>query len=134
MSIIRSVIIGCGGSLPGRIMSNDELSKFVDTSDEWIRERTGIKERHIASEDETTADIGTEAARQALERAGVDASDIDLIILATSTPDNTFPATAVEIQARLSHHPGCCIRHAGGVLGLRVRAHDGGQFPEMRPV
>jgi 3-oxoacyl-[acyl-carrier-protein] synthase-3 len=82
-------------------MSNDELSQFVDTSDEWIRERTGIKERHIASEDETTADIGTEAARQALERAGVEASDIDLIILATSTPDNTFPATAVEIQARL---------------------------------
>ena len=101
MSIIRSVIIGCGGSLPGRIMSNDELSKFVDTSDEWIRERTGIKERHIASEDETTADIGTEAAKQALDRAGVEAADIDLIILATSTPDNTFPATAVEIQARL---------------------------------
>jgi len=82
-------------------MSNDELSQFVDTSDEWIRERTGIKERHIASEDETTADIGTEAAKQALERAGVEAADIDLIILATSTPDNTFPATAVEIQARL---------------------------------
>lgn len=101
MSIIRSVIIGCGGSLPDRIMSNDELSQFVDTSDEWIRERTGIKERHIASEDETTADIGTEAAKQALERAGVEAADIDLIILATSTPDNTFPATAVEIQARL---------------------------------
>ena len=99
--MIRSVIIGCGGSLPDRIMSNDELSQFVDTSDEWIRERTGIEERHIASEDETTADIGTAAAKQALERAGVEASEIDLIILATSTPDNTFPATAVEIQARL---------------------------------
>jgi len=82
-------------------MSNDELSKFVDTSDQWIRDRTGIEERHIASEDETTADIGTAAAKQALERAGVEPSDIDLIILATSTPDNTFPATAVEIQARL---------------------------------
>ena len=101
MSIIRSVIIGCGGNLPDRIMSNDELSKFVDTSDQWIRDRTGIEERHIASEDETTADIGTAAAKQALERAGVEPSDIDLIILATSTPDNTFPATAVEIQARL---------------------------------
>ena len=99
--MIRSVIIGCGGSLPERIMSNDELSQFVDTSDEWIRERTGIEERHIASEDETTADIGTAAARQALERAGIGPSEIDLIILATSTPDNTFPATAVEIQARL---------------------------------
>jgi len=101
VSIIRSVIIGCGGNLPDRIMSNDELSKFVDTSDQWIRDRTGIEERHIASEDETTADIGTAAAKQALERAGVEPSDIDLIILATSTPDNTFPATAVEIQARL---------------------------------
>jgi 3-oxoacyl-[acyl-carrier-protein] synthase-3 len=101
VSIIRSVIIGCGGSLPERIMSNDEISQFVDTSDEWIRERTGIEERHIASEDETTADIGTAAARQALERAGIESSEIDLIILATSTPDNTFPATAVEIQARL---------------------------------
>ena len=101
MSIIRSVIIGCGGSLPDRIMTNDELSQFVDTSDQWIRDRTGIEERHIASEGETTADIGTAAAKQALERAGVDPSEIDLIILATSTPDNTFPATAVEIQARL---------------------------------
>ena len=101
MSIIRSVILGCGGSLPKRVMTNDELSTFVDTTDQWIRERTGIEERHIASEDETTADIGTAAAEQALERAGVDPADIDLIILATSTPDNTFPATAVEIQARL---------------------------------
>ena len=101
MSKIRSVIIGCGGSLPDRIMSNDEFSQFVDTSDQWIRDRTGIEERHIASEGETTADIGTAAAKQALERAGVEPSEIDLIILATSTPDNTFPATAVEIQARL---------------------------------
>jgi len=101
VSIIRSVILGCGGSLPKRVMTNDELSTFVDTTDQWIRERTGIEERHIASEDETTADIGTAAAEQALERAGVDPADIDLIILATSTPDNTFPATAVEIQARL---------------------------------
>jgi len=101
VSKIRSVIIGCGGSLPDRIMSNDEFSQFVDTSDQWIRDRTGIEERHIASEGETTADIGTAAAKQALERAGVEPSEIDLIILATSTPDNTFPATAVEIQARL---------------------------------
>ena len=93
--------MGCGASLPKRVMTNDELSTFVDTSDQWIRERTGIEERHIASEDETTADIGTAAAEQALERAGVKAEDIDLIILATSTPDNTFPATAVDIQARL---------------------------------
>lgn len=101
MSIIRSVVRGCGAYLPEHIMTNAELSKIVDTTDEWIVGRTGIEERRIAAEGECTSDIGTAAALQALERSGLKATDIDLIVLATSTPDNTFPATAVEIQARL---------------------------------
>ena len=109
MSPIRSVILGCGGYLPETVLTNDDLAKIVDTSDEWIRARTGIHERHIAAEGEMTSDLGTEAALQALERAGVDASDIDLIILATSTPDNTFPATAVTIQANLGINQGAAF-------------------------
>jgi len=99
--VIRSVILGTGSYLPARVVTNDELSTRVDTSDEWIVQRTGIRERHIAADGETTADLATEAARRALDAAGVAADEIDLIILATSTPDNTFPATAVEVQSRL---------------------------------
>lgn len=101
MALIRSVILGCGGYLPTRVMTNADLAKIVDTSDDWITERTGIKSRHIAAEGEFTSHLGVKAARQALERAQIEASDIDLIILATSTPDNTFPATATTIQAEL---------------------------------
>lgn len=101
MNLIRSVILGCGGYLPETVLTNDDLAKIVDTSDEWIYTRTGIRERHIAAEGELTSDLGTEAASRALERAGVEAKDIDLIILATSTPDNTFPASAVVIQSNL---------------------------------
>ncbi len=99
--MIRSVIAGVGSALPKRIMTNDDLSKIVDTSDEWIRERTGIKARHIADDTETTRTLGLAAAQKALVHAGCAASDVDLIILATSTPDNTFPATATLIQADL---------------------------------
>ncbi len=101
MSVVRSVVLGCGGYLPERVLTNDELAKIVDTSDEWITERTGIKTRHIAAEGELTSHMAVAASRQALERAGLDAGDIDLIVLATSTPDNTFPATAVTVQAEL---------------------------------
>ncbi len=101
MSVIRSVIRGCGAYLPERIVTNDELAQRLDTSDEWIRTRTGIRQRHIAAEGELTSDMGVAAARQALERAELHPIDIDLIILATSTPDNTFPATACTIQAKL---------------------------------
>ncbi|MGI9385436.1 MAG: beta-ketoacyl-ACP synthase III [Methyloligellaceae bacterium] len=101
MSMIRSVIRGCGGYLPDRVMTNDDLAEMIDTSDEWIIERTGIRTRHIAADGEMTSDIGIACARQALERSEMDATDIDLIILATSTPDQTFPATAVSIQADL---------------------------------
>jgi 3-oxoacyl-[acyl-carrier-protein] synthase-3 len=95
------VIRGVGAHLPKRIMTNDDLAKIVDTTDAWITERTGIKQRHIADESELTSDLGIAAAHQALVRAGIDPIDIDLVICATATPDRTFPATAVKIQAAL---------------------------------
>ena len=101
MTVIRSVIRGCGGYLPERIVTNDDLAHELETTDEWIIERTGIKQRHLAAEDEITSDLGLAAARQALERAELHPIDVDLIILATTTPDNTFPATACTIQAKL---------------------------------
>ncbi len=101
MAVIRSVIRGVGAHLPKRIMTNDDISKLVDTTDEWIRERTGIRQRHIAGDDELTSDLGAAAAKQALVRAGIDPVDIDLIVCATATPDRTFPATAVRIQQML---------------------------------
>ena len=90
MSGYRSIIKSVGGYLPENKMTNEDLAKLVDTSDSWIQERTGIKERHIAAEGETTSDLALHAARQAIERAGIAPTDIDLIILATSTPDQTF--------------------------------------------
>ena len=101
MAVIRSVIRGVGAHLPKRIMTNDDLAKLVDTTDDWITERTGIKSRHIAADGELTSDLGIAAARQALVRAGIDPVEIDLVICATATPDRTFPATAVKIQAAL---------------------------------
>jgi 3-oxoacyl-[acyl-carrier-protein] synthase III len=101
LAVIRSVIRGVGAHLPKRIMTNDDLAKLVDTTDDWITERTGIKSRHIAADGELTSDLGIAAARQALVRAGIDPVEIDLVICATATPDRTFPATAVKIQAAL---------------------------------
>jgi 3-oxoacyl-[acyl-carrier-protein] synthase III len=101
VAFIRSIIRGVGASLPKRTMTNDDLSRRVDTSDAWIRERTGIEQRHIAGEGELTSDFGIAASRQALVRAGIDPIDIDLVVCATSTPDRTFPATGVRIQAGL---------------------------------
>ncbi|MBD8552998.1 ketoacyl-ACP synthase III [Rhizobium sp. CFBP 8762] len=99
--MIRSVVRGFGSSLPARVVTNQELESMVDTTDEWIVQRTGIRQRYLAGEGETTASLGEAAAREALDRAGLMIDDIDLIIVATSTPDNTFPATAVNIQHRL---------------------------------
>jgi 3-oxoacyl-[acyl-carrier-protein] synthase-3 len=99
--MVRSVVLGCGSYLPSRILTNAELSRMVDTSDEWIMQRTGIRARHIAAEGETTSDMALKAAQAALAAAGVDAQSIDLIVLATSTPDNTFPASAVSVQSGL---------------------------------
>jgi 3-oxoacyl-[acyl-carrier-protein] synthase-3 len=104
--MIRSVVRGFGTALPKRVVTNAELEKTVDTSDEWIVQRTGIRQRYIAGEGETTASLGEAAARAALDKAGLTAADIDVIIVATSTPDNTFPATAVNIQNRLGMHHG----------------------------
>ena len=101
MAFIRAVIRGVGAYLPKKVLSNHDLARLVDTSDAWIRERTGIEQRHIAADDELTSDLGIAAARQALVRAGVDPVDVDLIVCATATPDRTFPATAVRIQAGL---------------------------------
>ena len=101
MTTVRTVIKGVGGYLPTRVLTNQDLANLVDTSDQWITERTGIKERRIAAEGELTSTMGAIAARRALDDAGVAPEDIDLIILATSTPDQTFPATAVAIQAEL---------------------------------
>ena len=97
----HSVIIGCGSYLPERVVSNQELAERVDTTDEWIIERTGIRCRHIAAEGETTCDLAHAAAVVALRNADIQADELDLIVLATATPDNTFPATATEVQARL---------------------------------
>ena len=97
----RSLIMGVGSALPERVMTNDDISKIVDTSDAWIVERTGIHSRHIASGSETTRSLGVSAARRALADAGLAADEVDLVIVATSTPDRTFPATATQIQADL---------------------------------
>ncbi|OOG75936.1 3-oxoacyl-ACP synthase [Sinorhizobium sp. A49] len=107
--MIRSVVRGFGAALPKRVVTNQELESKVDTSDEWIVQRTGIRQRYIAGEGETTASLGEAAARAALDNAGLTAADLDLIILATSTPDNTFPATAVNIQNRLGMHHGAAF-------------------------
>ena len=98
---LRSQVMGCGGYLPANIVTNHELARRIDTTDEWITERTGIKQRHIAADGELTSDLAVKAAERALARAGIAAAEVDLIVLATSTPDQTFPATATRVQARL---------------------------------
>jgi len=109
VNTIRSVVLGCGAYLPERILTNAELAAKVDTSDEWIVQRTGIRQRHIAAEGEFTSHLAVNAARAALADAGVDAQSIDLIVLATSTPDNTFPATAVAVQNALGINHGAAF-------------------------
>lgn len=104
--MIRSVLKGTGSALPARCVSNAELAESIDTSDEWIRERTGITQRYIAGEGETTSSLATKAARAALADAGVEAETVDLIVLATATPDQTFPATATKVQAALGCNGG----------------------------
>ncbi len=101
MTVRRSVVVGCGGYLPQKVLTNAELAQRLDTSDEWIRERSGITKRHIAAEGEMTSDLALAAAQSALDTGGISAEDIDLIVLATSTPDETFPATATVVQSKL---------------------------------
>ncbi len=105
----RTQIAGCGSYLPERVIKNAELAALVDTSDEWIIERTGIRERHIAAPEQNTSDLALAAAKAALRNADMSVDDIDLIILATATPDYTFPATATQVQARLGMHHGAAF-------------------------
>ena len=97
----RSVVAGCGAYLPERVVTNEELAKRVDTSNEWIVQRTGIRARHIAAENQKTSDLAVAASQEALEHAGIEASDLDLVVLATATPDHTFPSTATAVQSSL---------------------------------
>jgi 3-oxoacyl-[acyl-carrier-protein] synthase III len=106
MSVIRAVPIGVGHYLPSRVVENAEFEKWLDTNDEWIQARTGIQRRHFAADDELTSDLAYEAAVDALNDAGISASDIDAIVLATSTPDQTFPSTATKLQAKLGMKTG----------------------------
>ena len=105
----RSRVIGCGAYLPERIVSNAELARRLDTSDEWIVQRTGIRQRHVAAPGELTSDLAVHAAERALAAAGLSGADLDLIVLATATPDNTFPATATKVQSRLGMTEGCAF-------------------------
>jgi 3-oxoacyl-[acyl-carrier-protein] synthase III len=109
VTALRSVVLGCGAYLPERILTNAGLAQRIDTSDEWIVQRTGIRQRHIAAEGEFTSHLAIHAARSALADAKVDAQSIDLIVLATSTPDSTFPATAVTVQDGLGIHHGAAF-------------------------
>ncbi|GJD98844.1 beta-ketoacyl-ACP synthase III [Methylobacterium isbiliense] len=109
MTRLRSVVRGCGSYLPRTVVTNDDLATRVDTSDEWIVQRTGIRQRHIAEPDETTSVLGVKAARAALAAADIDPASIDLVICATSTPDHTFPSTATQIQHGLGIHGGAAF-------------------------
>ena len=123
-SVTRARIVGSGSYLPANIVTNDDLARRVDTSDEWIRERTGIRQRHIAVEGEKTSDLALGAARAALTDAGIDAGELDMIIVATTTPDESFPATATVVQARLGMHRGAAFDLqavcSGFIYGLSV--------------
>lgn len=118
MSILRSVIIGSGSYLPPNIVTNADLAKTVDTTDEWITSRSGIEQRHIADKGVLTSDLATEAAKDALKNAGIDASEIDLIVLATATPDRIFPAAAIKVQANLGITQGCAFDVAAVCSGF----------------
>jgi 3-oxoacyl-[acyl-carrier-protein] synthase-3 len=122
--MIRSRVIGCGACLPANVVTNDDLAKRMETSDEWIRERTGIRQRHIAVEGEKTSDLALGAAREALTDAGIDAGELDMIIVATTTPDESFPATATVVQSRLGMTRGAAFDVqavcSGFIYGLSV--------------
>ncbi|MBP5698694.1 MAG: beta-ketoacyl-ACP synthase 3, partial [Alphaproteobacteria bacterium] len=106
MTCIRTKVIGCGHYLPAKVLTNDDLSKMVETNDEWISTRTGIRSRHIAADDELTSEMCMKAVQMALEDANVKAEDLDLVLVATATPDNTTPATAAKIAGKLGAKPG----------------------------
>jgi 3-oxoacyl-[acyl-carrier-protein] synthase-3 len=105
----RSLVVGCGAYLPERVVTNDELAQRLDTSDDWIVQRTGIRERHVAAEGEFCSDLATKAAQEAISRAGIEPGEVDLLVVATATPDNTFPATATRVQAKLGMTGGAAL-------------------------
>ncbi|MEJ0025794.1 MAG: beta-ketoacyl-ACP synthase III [Rhizomicrobium sp.] len=107
--MIRSKIVGCGAYLPPTVLTNDEIARRIDTSDDWIRERTGIRQRHVVVDGEKTSDLALQASRNALAMAGMDANELDMIVCATTTPDETFPATATTLQARLNMNHGAAF-------------------------
>ena len=121
---IRSEIVGCGSYLPERVVTNAELSAKIDTTDEWIVSRTGIRQRHLAADGELTSDLALKAAERALENAAIPAAEVDMLILATTTPDNTFPATATKVQNRLGMVNGAAFDVqavcSGFVYGLAI--------------
>ncbi len=127
MTAINTILAGAGSYLPDRIVTNEDLTKFVDTSDEWIRSRSGIEQRHFAADDQVTSDLATQAAKRALDEAGLKAQDIGLIIVATVTPDKTFPSTAVFVQRKLGVPPGIAFdvsaACSGFLYGLNI-AHN----------
>ncbi|MEN0075523.1 MAG: beta-ketoacyl-ACP synthase III [Paracraurococcus sp.] len=118
--VTRAIIVGCGGYLPQRVVANDALGEAfgIETSDAWITERTGIRQRHVAAPEETASSMGLAAARQALERAGIDGAAVDCVIVATATPDSAFPATAVRIQAGLGSHRGFAFDVSAACTGF----------------
>ena len=122
--MIRTKVIGSGAYMPAKIVTNDDLAKRVDTSDEWIRERTGIRQRHIVADGERTSDLALAAARAAIQDAGIDVSDLDMVICATTTPDETFPATATIVQSKLGMTRGAAFDLqavcSGFIYGLSV--------------
>ena len=118
MSTIETAIAGVGSHLPGRVVTNQDLAKIVDTSDDWIRSRSGIGQRHIANDDEVTSDFATTAAWRALDQAGLKPRDIELIIVATVTPDKTFPSTAVYVQQKLGAPPGIAFDVSAACAGF----------------
>ena len=124
--VVRSQVVGCGSYLPARIVTNEELSRNLDTTDAWIVERTGIKQRHIAADGQLTSDLATRAAKAALANGGISPAEVDLIIVATSTPDQTFPATATRVQAALGVTQGAAFDVqavcTGFVYGIAVAA------------
>ena len=131
MTVKRSVMLGCGSYLPSKVLTNEDLARKIDTSDEWIVQRTGIHERRIAAPGELTSHMAVRAAQAALAHAHVEAQSIDLIVLATSTPDNTFPGQRRLGTGRSWHHSRRRLRSAGGVFRLRLWAGDGRRLPPV---
>ena len=129
---IRACVRGSGAALPARVVSNAELATKVDTSDEWIVQRTGIRQRYVAGTDETTSSLAVHAAQAALRSGGLEAADIDLVIVATSTPDYTFPSVATQVQAALGIVEGVAFDLQAVCSGFVYRGRDCGEISAFR--